>query len=201
MFCIMSNLAEAEVAVRSYLLMLEDPASLIDAAHIATLEAALGSATDPIDKLKALAELDRARVPDREAYEQAFIRHAKTWATENDIPVSSFQQLDVSDQMLQAAGLLAPRRAARGQRGDVRRGAGTAVSKETIKAHVNTLTAQFTLADVAERAGGSPMTLRKAIEELISAGTLEKLGTSTTHVGRGRAPIIYANRTAKKTKR
>ena len=45
------------------------------------------------------------------------------------------------------------------------------------------------------------MTLRKAIEELISEGTLEKLGTSTTHVGRGRAPIIYANRTSKKAKR
>lgn len=198
----MSNLEEAEVAVRSYLYMLEDPTSLIDAGRIAALEAAVVSATDPLEKLKSLADLDRARVPDRDAYEQAFIRYAKVWATQFDVPASSFQQLGVSDQTLQAAGLLAgSRRSGRPRRDDSRKSTTPAVSKHTIKAHVNTLTGQFTLADVADRVGGSPMTLRKAIEELISEGSLQKLGVSTEHVGRGRAPIIYANRTAKKTKR
>lgn len=195
----MSTPDEAEAAVRSYLLMLEDPTSLIDTGVIAGLEAAVAAAKDPIVKLKAYADLDRARLPDRAAYEQAFIRSAKTWAAHNDIPVSSFQQLGVSDQILHAAGLLGPRRRAR--RGEARRSVGTGVSKDTIKAYVGTLTGTFKLADVAEGAGGSPMTLRKAIEELISEGTLDKLGTSTTHSGRGRAPILYANRTAKTTKR
>ncbi|MCU1392652.1 MAG: hypothetical protein JWM34_1080 [Ilumatobacteraceae bacterium] len=196
----MSDVLDAEVAVRSYLFMLEDPALLVDPARVAKLEAAVVAAKDPIAKLKAIAELDRAREPDRLAFEQGFIRHAKSWAVENNIPVSSFRQLGVSDETLSAAGLLPSAR--KGARGRTRRpsGTSTAVSKDGIKSHLPSLQETFTLADLASVAGGSPMTLRKAVEELLAEGRIEKLGLSPDHSGRGRAPILYGKRSAKKAR-
>ncbi len=43
-----------------------------------------------------------------------------------------------------------------------------------------------------ERAGGSPATVRKAVEDLVESGRVEKLGPAVGHTGRGRAPTQYA---------
>jgi len=50
---------DAEASVRQYLLYIEDPSSLRDESEIQKKTQAVLDATDPIDKLKALAELER----------------------------------------------------------------------------------------------------------------------------------------------
>ena len=51
---------------------------------------------------------------------------------------------------------------------------------------------QFTLAQLAGKAGGgSPVTVRKAVDELIAEGFVAKLGPDANHTGPGRAPTIY----------
>lgn len=184
---------DPETAVRSYLVALGDPAKLVDKSHIAELETAAKSASDPIDKLRALAKLDEARNVNIASYQLAFIQHAKQWASDNDIPGSTFKSLGVDDSTLRAAGLMA--RASKS--GGVQRSRGSnaprssSVSAQKIKAHVASKSGKFTLADIADEVGGSPMTLRKAIAELVADGSVAKLGTDPTHTGRGRAPIVY----------
>jgi Bacterial regulatory proteins, gntR family len=185
---------DPEAAVRSYLVALDDPTKLVDESKIADLEAAVRSAADPIDKLKALAELERVRNVNVATYQLAFIQHAKQWAAEHNIPGSTFQTFGVDDDTLRAAGLLSRSQKASASPRRSRSANGTrsnSVSADQIKAHVATRTGVFTLVDLATSIGGSPMTLRKAIGELVAEGVVEKLGTDPSHSGRGRAPIVY----------
>jgi hypothetical protein len=186
---------DAESAVRSYLLALEDPAKLVDQSQIADLEATAKSASDPIDKLRALAKLDEARNVNIASYQLAFIQHAKQWASDNDIPGSTFRSLGVDDSTLRAAGLLARSPKATATGGQRTRSStaprSSSVSANTIKAHVAKKSGSFTLADIGDEVGGSPMTLRKAIAEMVADGSVAKLGTDPSHSGRGRAPIVY----------
>ena len=66
-----------------------------------------------------------------------------------------------------------------------------AVPVEEIKAHVLAQKGTFLLADVINGAGGSQATVRKALDELIDAGKVEKLGPVPDYKGRGRAPLQY----------
>lgn len=188
-------MVDPEAAVRSYLVALDDPSKLVDESRIAELDAAVRSATDPIAKLKAMAELERARSVNVATYQLAFIQHAKQWATEHNIPGSTFQTFGVDDDTLRAAGLLS--RAPKGSGGPQRKSRpqsgprSNSVSADQIKAHIATRTGTFTLSDLAAAVGGSPMTLRKAVGELVTNGTIRKLGADPTHNGRGRSPIIY----------
>jgi len=51
--------SEAETAVRQYLLYLKDPGQLRDEAEVQKRTQAVDAAVEPIDKLKARAELER----------------------------------------------------------------------------------------------------------------------------------------------
>ena len=63
-----------ETAVRSYLLYLEDPAALRDESAIAQHSKAVANATDPIDKLKALAALESVSTIDEAPLRAGFVR-------------------------------------------------------------------------------------------------------------------------------
>jgi inhibitor of KinA sporulation pathway (predicted exonuclease) len=66
------------------------------------------------------------------------------------------------------------------------------VSLDTIKAAAVRLPKQFTLNDLAEKAGGgSQGTLRKALDDLVAEGKVRRLGPVPNYRGRGRAPIQY----------
>ncbi len=52
-----TNELTPEAAVRLYLMYLEDPAKLVDAAKVRAAEEAVAKAKDPLDRLKALADL------------------------------------------------------------------------------------------------------------------------------------------------
>lgn len=191
-----SSRVDPEVAVRRYLQFLEDPSQLVDKARVDALHDEVAGATDPITKLKALAELERASTADGERLKLGFIVHAKGWADANEVPASAFRQLGVADDVLEAAGFGGGSRHRRPA--PVRRSGPEAmprarsVGREEIKAHVLERDEPFTLADVVGSVGGSPMTVRNAVEELVGDGRLRKVGPDASRVTRGRAPIVYA---------
>jgi hypothetical protein len=188
---------DAEGAVRSYLVYLEDPRKLRDEAAIQRLTQAVLVADDPIDKLRALAELERAAQVDEKAVRSGFVDHARAWAESEDVPVTAFRELGVPDEVLREAGFEVPAGLPRRARAARAAGAGTgrtrarAVPVDEIKAHVLGLDGPFVLSDVMSGVGGSPATIRKAVDELVEAGQVARLGPVPDHSGRGRAPVQF----------
>jgi hypothetical protein len=183
---------DGETAVRQYLLYLDDPAQLRDEAEVQTKTQAVDAAVDPIDKLKALAELERVSKIDEGALRDGFVAHAKAWADQAGIPASGFRELKVPDEVLRAAGFeLPPGRRGRSAGSSGGRQRAKAVPVEEIKSYVLAQTGTFLLADIMNGIGGSQATVRKALDELIDAGQVTKLGPVPNYTGRGRAPIHY----------
>lgn len=77
---------DPEGAVRLYLLYLEDPNKLRDEGEIQRKTQAVLDAKDPIDKLKALRELERVAKVDEAPLRADFVAHAKAWAEAQAIP-------------------------------------------------------------------------------------------------------------------
>lgn len=189
----MPAVTSPEAAVRRYLEWLDDPASLVDADAVARAEAAVAAAGDPLSRLHALADLEHAKEADADAVVADFVAHAKAYAEAESIPVAAFRAAGVPDDVLRRAGFAVGGRRAR----PVSRSTGTGsraprVSIDDLKAATLRMPRQFTLAELAEAAGGgSPHTVRRAVEELIEAGKARNLGPKPDHHGRGRAPTLY----------
>src|SRR5262245_22319050 len=131
------DVVDPEGAVRLYLLYIEDPGKLRDEREIQERTQAVLDAKDPIDKLKALADLEHASKVDEGPLRDGFVKVAKAWADEQSIPVSAFRELRVPDDVLREAGFDLPALRRRGPRP----GAGTApraksVPIEVVKAFV-----------------------------------------------------------------
>jgi len=187
-----------ETAVREYLMWITDPTQLIDAELVARLEGEAAAATDPIAKLKALSRLERARAVDGERFKLNFIKHAKQWSDDNQISAAAFRDIGVDDTILRAAGIVsasASAAAARDRRPAAPNGSSRppirSVSTGQIKTEVAAWVGEFTLADVVTKVGGSPMTVRKAVDDLVESGVVHRLGPLRNHTGRGRAPTVY----------
>ena len=185
--------SEAEAAVRQYLLYLDDPAKLRDESEIQKKTKAVLDATDPIQKLKALADLERVANIDEKPLREGFVANAKTWAEDQGIPLAAFRELKVADDVLRAAGfdLPASRSRRRGSVAGEGRQRAKAVPVEDIKAFILQQKGTFLLVDVINGVGGSQATVRKAIDELIGSGDVQKLGPVPDYQGRGRAPLQY----------
>jgi hypothetical protein len=195
----MTSASESEIAVRNYLQFLEDPSKLVDHDEVARLEAAVQSTADPLEKLRTINRLQEIHDGDRDSYRQAFLAHAKSWAEANDIRVASFLALGVDEATLRAAGF--PIRSGGGRQGSARRGRQPVrhgqVRVEQVKEAASRQSGEFTLADLAAASGGSPMTIRKAVEEMIAAGQVERLGPTPNWSQPGRAPIQFRQITKK----
>lgn len=189
----MTSSTDAERAVRQYLLWLEDPSNLIDAAAVKKASTAVEKAKDPLDKLLAIAELERVQHADAENLVADFIANAKGYAAAQGIPVAAFRQMGVATDILVEAGLEEGRRGRRSAGPRTPGGRAPKVPVERLQVAALQLPGQFTLADVADKAGGgSPATVRKAVEALVETGKVEKLGPMPGYSGRGRAPTVYA---------
>lgn len=188
----------AEEAVRLYLLFLEDPASLRDDKAIQAKTKAVLDAKGPIEKLKALAALERAATVDEAPLREGFVAHALEWGKTNKVPASAFRELKVPVDVLTRAGFtnVAPK-------GRVKRGSGgtraKAVPMGEITAKIPLVFAggKFALVDVEAKIGGSPATVRKAVAALIVAKTVRALGADPEYKGQGRAPHQYEVAAAK----
>jgi hypothetical protein len=189
----MASPLSPEEAVRRYLVHLEDPSQLVDQDKIAAAQAAVERAKDPLARLKALADLEHARQPDTGDVENDFVANAKAYADAESIPVAAFREMGVPVDVLARAGFpVRPRRASGTTATGAPRQRAPRVSLDTIKAAAVRLPRQFTLNDLAEKAGGgSQGTLRKAVEDLMAEGKVKKVGPIPNYRGRGRAPILY----------
>ena len=185
--------SEAESAVRQYLLYLDDPAKLRDDTEIQKKTKAVLDANDPIQKLKALADLERVANIDEKPLREGFVANAKAWAEAQGIPLAAFRELRVGDDVLREAGFDVPasRQRRRGAGGGDGRQRAKAVPVEDIKAFILQQKGTFLLVDVINGVGGSQATVRKAIDELIGSGDVQKLGPVPDYQGRGRAPLQY----------
>ncbi|MEZ5234211.1 MAG: hypothetical protein R2749_16115 [Acidimicrobiales bacterium] len=177
-----------------YLQYLADPTKLVDQASVKKLESDVDKAKDPIDKLKAVAALERARAVDGQQHEDAFIRNARAWADAEGIPLAAFKTMGVPDAVLARAGFDDGRRRggrsrSAAKRATTRSGRAKSTSADAIREWVLATAGTFTLADVQKGIGGSPATIKKAIDELIEADKVENLGAAAEHHGRGRARI------------
>lgn len=188
----------AEDAVRRYLAWIDDPDSAVDQEAVAEAEAAFAEATDPIARLHAAAAREKAAAADVAAIERDFVTHAKAYADAQGIPMTAFVALGVGADVLVRAGFAVP--TGRGGRASAapaaqRRASGPRapqVPVSQIKAVAARLPKRFTLAQLAEQAGGgSPATVRKAVDELIAEGRVAKIGPAVDHQGPGRAPTVY----------
>lgn len=191
----MSESTTPEAAVRRYLSWVDDPRSVIDEDAVARADAAFAAASDPIDRLHAAAARERARAADVDRITEDFVAHARAYADAEGIPVEAFRTLGVDDEVLARAGFdlpltgRAPRSRPSNRPASSR---GPQVSVTTLKATAAGGPKRFTLAQLAERAGGgSPATVKKAVDELIADGLAAKVGPDPNHQGPGRAPILY----------
>lgn len=191
----MSETPSPELAVQRYLDWLDDPSSIIDQQAIEKAENVYRNASNSLDRLHAAAAVERAKTADVDKVEADFVAYARAYADANGLPVEAFRTLKVSDDILARAGfsVSSGRRAnSRGRRSAQRV---PSIGVEAIKAAVSQLPKQFTLAQLAEKAGGgSPATVKKAVDQLVAAGLAVRLGPKPDHSGPGRAPTLYEQR-------
>ena len=192
----MANNKTAEGAVRSYLQYLDDPSTLIDQSALSKAEAAVAKASDPMARLRALADLEHARQADGDQLRADFVANARVYADEQKIPASAFREMGVPADVLAEAGLGTAGAGSRRRPGRTAAGAlrtrAARVPLEQIKGAIGRLPKRFTLTQLGEKAGGgSPATLRKAVDELIAEGKVTKIGPMEDYSGRGRAPTVY----------
>jgi hypothetical protein len=186
-----------EEAVRAYLTYLEDPSRMVDAAEVKKLQKAVGTAKDPVDKLKAIAALERASAADPSIYRDGFIQHAKKWADTEGVPASVFKQLGVEDDVLSAAGLGGSKRR-RGRQSKAKADAAPRTRRPSIRAEqleegILALDGSFSVKDVTERVGGSTVTVTAALERLKELGKITPAGEKSG--GRGRAAKVWTRTT------
>ena len=191
----------AEAAVRKFLEFVADPASARDEALITSLNEQVSAVRDPIQKLKLLAALDRAEKSDGEALRHGFVLHARHWADQEGIPLKAFREIGVNDIVLAEAGFDLGMGRLKGAKGSsqsasksptaVPASRAKAVSGREIRHWMLAQTDAFTLAQVMAGAGGSLGTITNVADELIESGQIIRIGPSTTHTGRGRAPYLY----------
>lgn len=181
------------MAVREYLQFLEDPEQLRNVDAIEATKDELQRATDPLDRLKVLTRLERLQNPSVDEYRDRFIEHAKAWADANDVPPTSFATLGVRQEVLRAAGLIT-RRASSAASPPPRVAAQKNTSVDAVRAVIGSLAGSFSLTDVRHASGASPMTARKAINQLIQEGSVERVGPDPHRTGQGRAHILFRRR-------
>jgi len=175
--------------VRNYLQFLMDPLKLADPEELKRLKRiARTRSIDPIERLiahnriRALTVGFEAAGPLREE----FIRHAKSWAEANGIAPGAFQAFGVDDATLRAAGLLTAKGKAR------KRPARRYVSVQAVQAVARRQKDVFTYADLKRLCeGGSRMTIRNAVAELVAAGEIEVLGPTPNRSKHGRPPVLF----------
>ena len=167
-----------EQIVRDYLHELEHPSppKVFDPAEVTD------GIDDPIDKLKALAEA-RGRSKDRNL-EDRFIEVASRWAAKNNINLEAFADIGVPAPILKRAfGPATP------TGGHTRSRASIGALTAGIRA--KPAGTKLTVADISHELGGSDATVRKVLDQLVTAGVVVNKGPDPNHDGRGRAPILF----------
>ena len=190
--------ATPEGAVRLYLMALKDPTSLRDEAAIKAAQAKADKASDPIDRLRALAELRTAEAVDLSTFEAAFVSEARTFALaegwSDDFATALFTQSGVPAYVLSNAGFDIGKARSKSTATKAKRSGGTRQPAPTEDETVAALPAEpFTVADLAAKLGRNEATARNALKPLLADGRVGAVGTAPKAEGaRGKAATLYA---------
>jgi hypothetical protein len=183
--------SDDERVVRRYLEYVDDPSSARDDQRVAELEGKIAAASDPIEKIHLASDLHRAMQVDGDRLRREFVAVARRWADAQGIVPEAFRTLGVADDDLRAAGFeVTPRPTRRAEVGTVgaARQRAPRASVDDIRAAAHSFDGPFTIADLRDRAGGSPATVRKALDALVEEGTVVALGATPDWGGPGRPP-------------
>lgn len=182
-----------EEAVRRYLAFVADPSTMRDEEKIAGLERSLAEADDPIQRIRLASDLYRARNVDSSEFRRDFIAEAKAWAEENGIVAEAFLELGVPAQDLREAGFDVGRgrTTSRSGRSEAPRQRAARVGVDEIRERAMRISGSFTTSELRDLVGGTPATVRKALDGLLSEGRLVDLGPDRNWSSRGRAPHLY----------
>jgi hypothetical protein len=178
-----------EQAIRDYLTVLNDPAAL-HTSDVGELQAQISGTDDPIERLRLRGKIEQLKNPDSSKYEDAFVKHAKAWATEHGVTADAFRAEGVPPAVLRKAGFTVRgdgRKRTRGRRSTGTRR--TRVNAEQVRKAIPR--GKFTVKDVQEASGASPAVVRRIVQEEIQAGNVADAGPAPDHQGPGRAPTIY----------
>lgn len=175
-------MAEAETAVREYLMFLNNPAELRDEDRIQELQNRLDETSDPIERLDIRTQLSQAQGVDESHYRDAFVEVAKNYATDRGITADVFAAEGVPQEVLEEAGLAKP----------AKKTTRTRVSSDDVRDHVKSRADEFTYQDVEDATGCSLATARKVVRELVDAGELQER-EDPDHDGRGRPQKLFKN--------
>jgi hypothetical protein len=182
--------AAAEQAVRNYLTALKDPSSLRDNGQIEKLQRELEQANDQVGRVILQQKLLDAQTPSVDQYEEAFVKHAKTWAENQGVSAEAFLSEGVPPAVLRRAGFQV-RGGRRRARKAARRPGGrrSRVSADAVRKAVPRGT--FTVKQLQERSGASTAVVRKVLQEELEGGKVTQVGPDPDHSGPGRAPVLY----------
>jgi hypothetical protein len=156
---------------------IDDPTKLVDAAAVKKAQSAVENARDPIDRLKALALVERAQATDETVYRADFIKHAKQWAEEEGIPASAFREMGVPNDVLTAAGIEGQTKGRRRSKAATApRSRRPAVKTDELEAGILAMGEPFTVKEVVDRVGGSAMTVKVVLDRLAAQGKVMEAG-------------------------
>jgi hypothetical protein len=190
-----SSTVSPESVVRAYLQYLEDPASLVDEVTVKRLQGEFDNARDPVDRLKTLAALGKARSADDSTYRTNFIRYAKQWADQEGVPGTAFRELGVPADVLAEAGLDPRTKRRRGAKAKAKAGTTSRQRRPPVKGAeleeaVLAMKEPFTVKDIVDRCEASSMTVKNVLDRLIAE---EKVTDAGERRGaRGRAAKLVA---------
>lgn len=184
--------SEQEQAVRDYLNLQQDPASLVDTGKIAAIIDKLDASTDALERMQLRSELRAEQQPPTGKVEEAFILHARGWASGLDVTAEDFLAEGVEPHILRKAGFSVPR--GQGGRNGARSQANSGrnrITTDDVVAHVNAVAhTEFTVPGLADATGAHHTTARRAISLLVEEGVLREAGVAETSGG-GRRPRLY----------
>lgn len=180
---------DAENSVRRFLVLLTDPDALRDDVAVQQLQGKLADTSDPLERLALFSAIERAANVDAQGIRADFHRDARAFAETHGITSSAFAAMGVSRDDLRAAGLLsAPQRSAP-RASEAKRPAGRRSTVDDVFAAIPS--DPFTLKQLEELSGASTLTVRKAVDAMLLAGSLSQIEPDPAHSGPGRAPRRY----------
>jgi hypothetical protein len=179
----------AESAVRNYLLALKDPSALRDDEAIKKAQQQLDSSRDELERLKLRQQILDLERPNESRFEEAFVKHAKSWADKHGISAKAFTAEGVSATVLRKAGFSVGRSRGRRRGAAPRRRTGKRVTAADVRSAIPRGT--FTIKRLQEKAGASPAVVRKVLAEEEASGKVTKVGPDPDHKGPGRTPTLY----------
>ncbi len=173
-----------EEKVRRYLQWLADPKSLVDYAEVDRLQGEFDQSTDVMERLRLAEALERAENPSIDAARAGFVECAKKLSKDNGLSTAAFLRIGVPEADLKQAGFQIDNNHKKRLDGGKKRLTVNEVASLVPDGN-------FTAKMLQMRSGASPMTVRRAIEQLLDQNMLVSTGTDPEHNSRGRAPLQY----------